>query len=34
MFLNLLPPSDTNREIFAIDQPLEVILPALFGIFG
>ena len=33
-FLNLLPPSDTNREIFAVDQPLEVILFDLFGIFG
>lgn len=33
-FLNLLPPSDTNRELFAIDQPLEVVLLGAFVISG
>lgn len=28
-----MPPSDTNREIFAIDQPLEVIFIDTSAIF-
>ncbi|KAF8135691.1 P-loop containing nucleoside triphosphate hydrolase protein [Boletus edulis] len=31
-FLNLLPPSDTNREIFAIDQPLEYSVTEVWSV--
>ncbi|KAF8558038.1 P-loop containing nucleoside triphosphate hydrolase protein [Imleria badia] len=31
-FLNLLPPSDTNREIFAIDQPVEYSVTEVWSV--